>query len=127
MRIVVALGGNALLRRGQAMTVDNQRANVRIACEALTPVAVAHELVISHGNGPQVGAALVRSELAAAHAYRMPLDCSAIGAVKARGAPLDQFSFDVRFFTEVERVDRHLEKLRRGAEGEALDPRGRHR
>jgi len=37
------------------MTVENQRANVRIACEALAPVAVAHELVISHGNGPQVG------------------------------------------------------------------------
>jgi len=55
VRIVVALGGNALQKRGEPMTVDNQRANVRIACEALTPVAVAHELVISHGNGPQVG------------------------------------------------------------------------
>jgi len=55
MRIVVALGGNALLRRGQPMTADNQRANVRVAAEALAPVAQQHELVISHGNGPQVG------------------------------------------------------------------------
>ena len=55
MRIVVALGGNALLRRGQAMTAENQRENVRIAAEALAPVAGEHQLVISHGNGPQVG------------------------------------------------------------------------
>ena len=55
MRIVVALGGNALLRRGQAMTAENQRENVRTAAEALAPVASEHQLVISHGNGPQVG------------------------------------------------------------------------
>src|SRR4051794_5534242 len=55
MRIVVALGGNALLRRGQPMTAENQRANVRTAAEALAPIAAEHELVISHGNGPQVG------------------------------------------------------------------------
>ena len=55
MRIVVALGGNALLRRGQAMTSENQRENVRIAAEALAPVTSEHQLVISHGNGPQVG------------------------------------------------------------------------
>ena len=55
MRIVVALGGNALLRRGEPMTVENQRANVAIACEQLAPLAAEHELVISHGNGPQIG------------------------------------------------------------------------
>jgi carbamate kinase len=55
MRVVVALGGNALQRRGEPMTVESQRLNVRIACEALAPVALEHELVISHGNGPQVG------------------------------------------------------------------------
>jgi carbamate kinase len=55
VRAVVALGGNALLRRGEDLTSENQRANVRIACEALAPVAAAHELVVSHGNGPQVG------------------------------------------------------------------------
>ena len=55
MRIVVALGGNALLRRGQPMTAENQRENVRVAARALAPVAAGNELVISHGNGPQVG------------------------------------------------------------------------
>jgi carbamate kinase len=53
--IVVALGGNALLRRGEAMTAENQRRNVRIAAEALAPVALAHDVVVAHGNGPQVG------------------------------------------------------------------------
>src|SRR5262249_17914479 len=46
---------NALLRRGQPMTAENQRANVRVAAEALAPIAAEHELVVSHGNGPQVG------------------------------------------------------------------------
>ncbi len=55
MRVVVALGGNALLRRGQELSAENQRENVRVACAALAPIAAAHELVISHGNGPQVG------------------------------------------------------------------------
>ncbi|HWS48208.1 MAG TPA: carbamate kinase [Acidimicrobiia bacterium] len=55
MRVVVALGGNALLRRGQPMTVENQRENVRTACDHIAPIAEQHELVISHGNGPQIG------------------------------------------------------------------------
>ena len=55
MRVVVALGGNALLRRGEPLTAENQRANARIACKGLAPLALEHELVISHGNGPQVG------------------------------------------------------------------------
>ena len=55
MRIVIALGGNALLRRGEALTAENQRANVAAAAAALAPLAGEHELIISHGNGPQVG------------------------------------------------------------------------
>jgi carbamate kinase len=55
MRVVAALGGNALLRRGEPLTAENQRVNARVACKALAPVALEHELVISHGNGPQVG------------------------------------------------------------------------
>ena len=54
-RVVVALGGNALLRRGEPMTVSNQRKSIAAACRALAPVAMENELVISHGNGPQVG------------------------------------------------------------------------
>jgi carbamate kinase len=55
MRVVTALGGNALLRRGQALTAENQRENARDACLALAPIANEHELVVAHGNGPQVG------------------------------------------------------------------------
>lgn len=55
MLVVVALGGNALLRRGEPLTAENQHRNVRIAAEALAPIALEHDLVISHGNGPQVG------------------------------------------------------------------------
>ena len=61
MRIVVALGGNALLRRGQAMTAENQRENVRIAAKALAPITEGNQLVISHGNGPQVGLLALQS------------------------------------------------------------------
>ena len=55
MRIVIALGGNALLRRGEPMTAENQRQNVRIACEQIAKIWPNNELVIAHGNGPQVG------------------------------------------------------------------------
>src|SRR5215211_2188853 len=65
MRIVVALGGNALQRRGEPMTVEGQRHNVALACKSLAPVAEEHELVVSHGNGPQVG--LLALQAAAYH------------------------------------------------------------
>src|SRR6056297_1475748 len=56
MLIVVALGGNALLRRGQALTAENQRENARTAAAALARILRdGHDLVITHGNGPQVG------------------------------------------------------------------------
>ena len=73
MRIVVALGGNALLKRGEPLTAEAQRSNVRIAAAALAPIAMEHELVITHGNGPQVGLlALQGAAYKADEAY--PLD-----------------------------------------------------
>jgi len=62
MRIVVALGGNALLKRGEPMTAGAQRANVRVAAESLARVAKDHQLIVSHGNGPQVGLLALQGE-----------------------------------------------------------------
>ncbi len=61
MRIVVALGGNALLQRGEPMTHEAQRKNIRIAAQALAPVVEEHEVLLSHGNGPQVGLLALQS------------------------------------------------------------------
>jgi len=73
MRVVIALGGNALLKRGEPMTAEVQRRNIRTAAMAMAPVASAHQLVISHGNGPQVGLlALQGAAYKADEAY--PLD-----------------------------------------------------
>jgi carbamate kinase len=55
MRLVIALGGNALLRRGEPMTAQTQRANVRLAAQALAPIVSNNQVVITHGNGPQIG------------------------------------------------------------------------
>lgn len=77
MRIVVALGGNALLQRGQPMTAEMQRANVRTAAEQLAPIADGNELVISHGNGPQVGLLALQS---AAYTAVEPYPLDVLGA-----------------------------------------------
>jgi carbamate kinase len=69
---VVALGGNALVREGERGTVAEQRANLREHCAALVPL-LDGPLVVTHGNGPQVGAALLRSERAAGEAPPLPL------------------------------------------------------
>ena len=73
MRVVAALGGNALLRRGEPPDAANQRANVARAVTALAEIAREHELIITHGNGPQVGLlALQGDAYRGAHPY--PLD-----------------------------------------------------
>ena len=55
MLVVVALGGNAILRRGEPMSVSSQRDAIATACVPLAQIAAHHDLVVSHGNGPQVG------------------------------------------------------------------------
>ena len=62
MRVVVALGGNALLRRGEAADARTQRDNVAVAVRALAEVARDHEVVVTHGNGPQVGLLALQGE-----------------------------------------------------------------
>jgi carbamate kinase len=60
--IVAALGGNALLRRGEPLTHENQQRNIEVACNALAPLAREHRLVLTHGNGPQVGLLALEDE-----------------------------------------------------------------
>jgi carbamate kinase len=75
--VLVAVGGNALIRAGQRGTAQEQFQNaVDTANVVVKLIKAGHRVVLTHGNGPQVGASLVRSELAAAYAYRLPLDCS---------------------------------------------------
>ena len=75
MRIVVAVGGNALIRAGQAGTWPEQLANVRDIAEAILDLrAQGHEVVLTHGNGPHVGALLLQNKLGEAEASPLPLD-----------------------------------------------------
>ena len=62
MRIVAALGGNALARRGEPISAEVQRQNLATAARALAPLLSEHEVVLTHGNGPQVGLLLLESE-----------------------------------------------------------------
>jgi carbamate kinase len=73
--ILVAIGGNSLIRAGESTTVATQRVHVAETCRALAQIiADGWRVVVTHGNGPQVGAALRRSELGSADAYPLPLD-----------------------------------------------------
>jgi carbamate kinase len=72
---VVAIGGNSLVRAGERGTVEEQRRNLESTCEGIAAVlAAGYQVVVTHGNGPQVGDALLRSELAAEQVPELPLD-----------------------------------------------------
>jgi carbamate kinase len=75
--IVVALGGNALLRRSDPMTVEVQRANIKVAVDALAPLVEQYDLVLAHGNGPQVGLLALQ---AAAYPAVEPYPLDVLGA-----------------------------------------------
>ena len=62
MKLVIALGGNALLRRGQVLSAENQLANIRRAASQIARVAALHDIVLTHGNGPQVGLLALQAE-----------------------------------------------------------------
>ena len=74
MRIVVAVGGNALLERGERPDAVIQRRHVRQAAAALAPLAAEHQLVLCHGNGPQVGMLALESQADTSLSRPYPLD-----------------------------------------------------
>ncbi|WP_433383937.1 carbamate kinase [Actinoplanes sp. CA-142083] len=78
MRIVIAIGGNALLQRGEKPDAAVQQANALRAIQALAPLAQEHEVVITHGNGPQVG--MLALESAADPALTTPYPLDVLGA-----------------------------------------------
>ncbi len=72
---LIAVGGNSLIRAGEKGTIGEQIANTRRTADAIVQVIrLGYHVVVTHGNGPQVGAALIRSERAAEHVYTHPLD-----------------------------------------------------
>jgi carbamate kinase len=73
MRVVAALGGNAMIRRGQRADAEVQRENIARAVDSLAELAREHELIVTHGNGPQVGLLALQAE-AYAGARPYPLD-----------------------------------------------------
>jgi carbamate kinase len=73
--ILVAVGGNSLIRAGQRGTIVEQRGNARLTAECIAGIAArGYSLVVTHGNGPQVGAQLLRSEASSSQTYTLPLD-----------------------------------------------------
>ncbi len=73
--ILIAIGGNSLIRAGQSGSVKEQMENANTTCKHLAKlVEQGHKIVITHGNGPQVGAQLIRSEMASQQVYQLPLD-----------------------------------------------------
>lgn len=72
---LIAIGGNSLIRHGEQGTIAEQRANARRTAASIVKIIQAgYRVVITHGNGPQVGAALIRSERASDQVYGQPLD-----------------------------------------------------
>ena len=75
MRVLVALGGNAILQRGQKGNAAEQRDNVQKTVDQIVRmIRAGHEVVVTHGNGPQVGAILIQNELGSASVPAMPMD-----------------------------------------------------
>jgi carbamate kinase len=73
--LLVAVGGNSLIRAGQKGTIPEQYANAQVVCREIAELAArGYRIVVTHGNGPQVGSQLLRSEAGSSQTYTVPLD-----------------------------------------------------
>src|SRR2546423_6072258 len=103
-RVVVALGGNALLRRGEEDTAEEMRRSARFAAERIAQIAAAGwEVVVTHGNGPQVGRILLQQDLAKHQVAPMPLDVCVAESQGLIGYLLQVAIGDVFFERDMER------------------------
>ena len=103
-RVVVALGGNALLRRGEDDTAENMRRSARFAAERIAEIAHSGwEVVVTHGNGPQVGRILLQQEAARGQVAPMPLDICGAESQGQIGYLLQATIGDVFFERNMER------------------------
>ena len=89
MRVVVALGGNALLRRGEPVTVEARRANARAAAKSLAELAHDHDIVVAHGSGPQIGL-LAHQDAALREIPPYPLDVIGAESIGMIGYMVEQ-------------------------------------
>jgi len=96
--VVIALGGNAFLRPRRKMTMQEQFEAARHAMDHIAPVAKKHRLVITHGNGPQVGNILIRTEEALGKAYNIPLEVAVAESEGELGYVIEQTLYNE--FTE---------------------------
>lgn len=109
MQVLVALGGNALLKRGEPLTIDAQWQNTRVAARALEGIARQHQLVLTHGNGPQIGLLAMQSQ-AFTGAEPYPFDMMGAATAGMIGYMIEQelgnlLGYDVPIATILTRVE----------------------
>ncbi|CEF57094.1 carbamate kinase [Acetobacter ghanensis] len=109
MKLVIALGGNALMQRGEPLSMDTQWRNARAAAQSLAPVAREHQVILTHGNGPQVGLLAMQSE-AFKGAKGYPFDIMGAATEGMIGYMLEQelgniLGYDVPIATILTRVE----------------------
>lgn len=74
MKIIIALGGNALIKKGEKETYSNLLRNIKKTCSSIVPLINKNKIVITHGNGPEIGNLLLQNEIARKKVPEMPLD-----------------------------------------------------
>ncbi|MBS1072500.1 carbamate kinase [Gluconobacter cerinus] len=109
MKLVIALGGNALMKRGEPLSISAQWKNVRTAAQSLAPLAREHQIILTHGNGPQVGLLAMQAE-AFEGVERYPFDVMGAATEGMIGYMLEQelgniLGYDVPVATILTRVE----------------------